>query len=536
MAHTPSPRTSSSATGAARPAVDHGPRRSRLRALRWQIRDDLVRARRFYDLNPGALRLLNAMLAFVGSDELVCFAKNEKISAKADGMSARSISRHAMQLGKLGFLVRNDSPNFKRGVRRSHKKAEVYYGFDLTPFFERAAEFKRRAQEADDQDVALRLTLDRLTALRLRLEALDAEPELAAEIRRARRWELSPALPGLLSDLERRAQAALAALKNIEEAEGVATPALLDESFPSPAPGSSTVQAALGALGPLGDLIQAVANPTEPPADAEEMATNDSHSGRQYQSRYDRVFSSPSGVVPDADLTENRIAMRLGSEDRSPYLRSTVAEPDAPGKDVGTPLPSPDQRHSMSAYVQSVLAGFRHKLGNQTRPRLDATPEHPPSPASTPAAASVRAATIDVVSRQQEAVDDPAAAPFNGRAARHEGASRRTSPHTDGLPTVAAVLEACPEGAALTGARPATWSQMFDAAWRLGGWIGIPPAILAKACARLGREGLAVTLFGIYERLSSVREPTAYLLSVSARPEFRPVDLLPRPNLGGATA
>ena len=529
MIHTPSPRTSSSANGAARPRLVHGLAKSAEPNPQWRIRDNLLRAERFYDLNSGDIQLLNAMLSVLKGGSRMVYAGNAALSVRALGMSARSISRHAGRLRERGFLNRRDSPNCKRFILRKTEAVEDAYGFDLTPFFERAAEFARRAQDADDQDVMLAALRNRISSLRAQIEARGGDPELLQQLTRSRRWALTPALPGLLADLERQALAALQAPEAPKASDCVQAPC----------------PAAADVTDPAGDKF------TSTPSCAEELASNVSQSVRHLQSRNDRVFSlglpkripgNTSTVRPD----EMNMSLELVGEDPDPVdvaprgetcidddpeeadtspeqdqddgengPHGSADEPERPGTDVRVtcPLgpsdaPEPgDARLAVADYVQDILAGFRHKLQSQSRPKLHN--------------ASSRVVRGQPVSPQ--AVAERLVEPRLGRPV--------SNPVPGGLPDLDAVLDACPEGLSLAGERPRSWSQLFEVGWRLGLWIGISEAVLARACAALGRDGFAVTLFGICERLGSIREPAAYLQTLARRPGFRPAELL-CPNIG----
>lgn len=80
------------------------------------------------------------------------FASNATLTFRTNGISDRTIRRHAATLQELGLLVRRDSPNRKRFTR--HSKAEgtsLRFGFDLSPLFERLHEIAQLAAQAEQE-------------------------------------------------------------------------------------------------------------------------------------------------------------------------------------------------------------------------------------------------------------------------------------------------------------------------------------------------------------------------------------------------
>jgi hypothetical protein len=470
MTHTPSPRMLSSAIGDAQAKVARGQRRSADQDLGFRIRNDLDRALGAYSITPKHVTVLSALISFLGDQTRIVFASNRKLSARLHNLPERTLSRQVKLLVEEGFLRRVMSPNGKRWARRKEGGGiEEAFGLDLTPFFERAQEFAQGAAEAMRRETEIKVARLRVSLLRERLEELGAAPELVAEIRRERRRVPCPAT---LERLEHEAQAALA------------------------------------------DLGQAVDNSTEVPSESEEMATNDSHSGRHLQTRNDRVLLlDPLAADQVSYLEGERTAMRLGGNplQRRPDhgQRREAVGSDYPGLGTsGHPAPSSPElpREPVKDLADRVLADLRRKLVASTKPTFHGS---------------------DDPRRCSRAVFCPPDAEPRQPAESQALGGSLTSPELgSALPNLDAVLEACPEALSLTAERPSTWSQLFEAAWQIGRWMQIPDNVMAKACAILGRGGLAVTLLCLCERHTEIRQPAAYLSALSKRPGFSPAELL----------
>lgn len=77
------------------------------------------------------------------------FASNATLVFRRNGISDRTIRRHAAILQELGLLVRRDSSNRKRFCRRnSTEGTALRFGFDLTPLFQRFLEIAELAARA----------------------------------------------------------------------------------------------------------------------------------------------------------------------------------------------------------------------------------------------------------------------------------------------------------------------------------------------------------------------------------------------------
>ena len=125
-------------------------------ADKWQVLRDLAAGRAALGLSDRDLAVLQALLSFhppqmldAGSD-LVVFPSNASICDRLNGMPCSTMRRHLARLVDTGVLIRRDSPNGKRYVRR-YGGDRVAYGFDLSPLLARAGEFAMLAEQARDE-------------------------------------------------------------------------------------------------------------------------------------------------------------------------------------------------------------------------------------------------------------------------------------------------------------------------------------------------------------------------------------------------
>lgn len=122
---------------------------------RWKLLRALTEAREAYQLSSRTIAVLEALLSFSPDKQLdptaalIVFPSNHELSLRLRGMSAPTIRRHIAILVELGFILRRDSPNGKRFVRRdSNGEIAMAFGFDLSPLVFKAAEIETHAHEA----------------------------------------------------------------------------------------------------------------------------------------------------------------------------------------------------------------------------------------------------------------------------------------------------------------------------------------------------------------------------------------------------
>lgn len=142
---------------------------------KWTVFRDIAAARIRLGLSDRALAVLNALLTFhpetaLSAGEgpgLVVFPSNAALALRAHGIAEATLRRHLAALVEAGLLIRRDSPNGKRYVRRGQGGAIAQaYGFDLTPLVARAEEIAALAGEVRAETQALRVARERVTLLR----------------------------------------------------------------------------------------------------------------------------------------------------------------------------------------------------------------------------------------------------------------------------------------------------------------------------------------------------------------------------------
>ncbi|MEE7441093.1 plasmid replication protein RepC [Methylobacterium oryzae] len=155
---------------------------------KWSVFRDIAAARTRLGLGDRALAVLDALLTFhpetaLSAGEgpgLVVFPSNAALALRAHGIAEATLRRHLAALVEAGLLIRRDSPNGKRYVRRGQGGAIAQaFGFDLTPLVARAGEFAALAGEVRAEAQALRVARERVTLLRRDcaklIQALEAE-------------------------------------------------------------------------------------------------------------------------------------------------------------------------------------------------------------------------------------------------------------------------------------------------------------------------------------------------------------------------
>lgn len=132
------------------------------RPERYIIVDTLRQAAPLMGLKASVIATLDAMLSCLPPKRQhnTVFASNATLAFRRNGISDRTIRRHAAILQELGLLVRRDSSNRKRFSKRNVTEGTALrFGFDLTPLFRRFAELAELAAQAvreNDQIVYLK--------------------------------------------------------------------------------------------------------------------------------------------------------------------------------------------------------------------------------------------------------------------------------------------------------------------------------------------------------------------------------------------
>ena len=101
-------------------------------------------------LSASVISTLDAMLSCLAPkrNHHTVFASNSTLTFRRNGISDRTIRRHAAALQEIGLLVRRDSPNRKRFTKHNGNEGRALrFGFDLSPLFARLHEIAAMAAE-----------------------------------------------------------------------------------------------------------------------------------------------------------------------------------------------------------------------------------------------------------------------------------------------------------------------------------------------------------------------------------------------------
>lgn len=145
-------------------------------------------------IGTSVLATLDAMLSCLPPkrNHHTVFASNATLTFRRNGISERTIRRHTAVLQELGLLVRRDSANRKRFVRRSVQEGKVLrFGFDLTPLFDRLADIARQAAEVAQEEETLAYLRTKIRTAANDILDHDPEHEGATAARRLLRRKLT---------------------------------------------------------------------------------------------------------------------------------------------------------------------------------------------------------------------------------------------------------------------------------------------------------------------------------------------------------
>lgn len=218
---------------------------------KWELLRELSKAQAAFGVTERDLTVLQGLLSFFpddalgGNAEMIVFPSNKAICNRLNGMPCSTMRRHLARLVDAGLLVRRDSPNGKRYVRK-HGEERVSFGFDLLPLYHRSEEIARAAEAVREAENRLRRLREIVSLMRRDLAAL---AEFGAETH--------PGL-GLWSQLRDTATLTARALRRKLSLEDLAQ--FQDE---------------------LEDLLGQARNVIDGP-NTEELDTNDAHDGRHY--------------------------------------------------------------------------------------------------------------------------------------------------------------------------------------------------------------------------------------------------------------
>ncbi|AHF88432.1 replication initiation protein (plasmid) [Rhizobium leguminosarum bv. trifolii WSM1689] len=140
---------------------------------KWKLFRALCEAKPLLGIGDRALAVLNALLSFYPKNELaegnglIVFPSNIQLSLRTHGMAEQTVRRHLAALVEAGLLLRKDSPNGKRYVRRDRAgEVNEAFGFSLAPLLARAEEIERLAAEVMAERLHVQRLRERITLCR----------------------------------------------------------------------------------------------------------------------------------------------------------------------------------------------------------------------------------------------------------------------------------------------------------------------------------------------------------------------------------
>jgi replication initiation protein RepC len=152
---------------------------------KWELLRELSKAQAAFGVSERDLTVLQGLLSFFpddalgGNNEMVVFPSNKAICERLNGMPCSTMRRHLARLVEAGLLMRRDSPNGKRYVRK-HGEERVAFGFDLSPLYCRSEEIARAAEAVREAEERVRRLREVVSLMRRDLAAL---AEFGEEIR-----------------------------------------------------------------------------------------------------------------------------------------------------------------------------------------------------------------------------------------------------------------------------------------------------------------------------------------------------------------
>lgn len=144
---------------------------------KWELLRELSKAQAAFGVTERDLTVMQGLLSFFpddalgGNAEMVVFPSNKAICERLNGMPCSTMRRHIARLVDAGLLMRRDSPNGKRYVRK-HGEERVAFGFDLSPLYCRSEEVARAAEAVREAEDRVRRLREVVSLMRRDLAAL----------------------------------------------------------------------------------------------------------------------------------------------------------------------------------------------------------------------------------------------------------------------------------------------------------------------------------------------------------------------------
>ncbi len=139
-------------------------------ADKWKLFRIITEAKPLLGVSDRALAVLHALLSFHKQNDLdstanlIVFPSNRELSLRCHGMAPVTLRRHLASLVEAGMIIRRDSPNGKRYVRRDQEgELKTAFGFDLVPLVIKAAEYEALAATIRAEDLAKRILRERVS-------------------------------------------------------------------------------------------------------------------------------------------------------------------------------------------------------------------------------------------------------------------------------------------------------------------------------------------------------------------------------------
>lgn len=153
---------------------------------KWQVVKLVARVRKVFGLNDRDLAVLEALVSFHPAKmldiatPLIVHPANATLSDRLNGMPDSTLRRHLARLVGAGLIIRRDSPNGKRFVRRT-QAGKLAFGFDLAPLVTSHTMLAEMAAEALAEETALKALRETVVLMRRDLWALGGDHPLLAE-------------------------------------------------------------------------------------------------------------------------------------------------------------------------------------------------------------------------------------------------------------------------------------------------------------------------------------------------------------------
>ncbi len=144
---------------------------------KWELLRELSKAQAAFGVTERDLTVMQGLLSFFpddalgGNADMVVFPSNKAICERLNGMPCSTMRRHLARLVEAGLLMRRDSPNGKRYVRK-HGEERVAFGFDLSPLYCRTEEITRAAEAVREAEDRVRRLREVVSLMRRDLAAL----------------------------------------------------------------------------------------------------------------------------------------------------------------------------------------------------------------------------------------------------------------------------------------------------------------------------------------------------------------------------